>query len=256
MPGVTPFRPDDDVRDARAWAAYVAEDANASAPPSLEARVLRAARAAVVARQRADAETKRHRWFAGVTAIAASLLAASAWWLAPRAIDVPATGAAPHAPASVNADAVSAPMAAADESGDPGRPLPMTNVEAGRVLGSSPPMLAARPLFDGIDGGPVAAPDTLRAKAFGAPTVEPTFAHGRPTHSIPAAGPAPALASAPLVPLGAPVAATAPEAWSSRGFKDVFDPEAGEAPAPAPVRLDQAAPAPPAPPVDPPAPPK
>ena len=39
MPGLTPLRPDD-VHSARAWAAFVADDAAAAAPSSLEARVL------------------------------------------------------------------------------------------------------------------------------------------------------------------------------------------------------------------------
>ena len=82
MPGMTPLRPDD-VHSARAWAAFVADDAAAAAPPSLEARVLRAAQAALAQKQRADAERARRRWFAGVSAIAASLLAAAAWSLAP-----------------------------------------------------------------------------------------------------------------------------------------------------------------------------
>ena len=82
MPGMTPLRPDD-VHSARAWAAFVADDAAAAAPPSLEARVLRAAQAALAQKQRADAERARRRWFAGISAIAASLLAAAAWSLAP-----------------------------------------------------------------------------------------------------------------------------------------------------------------------------
>ena len=79
---MTPLRPDD-VHSARAWAAFVADDAAAAAPPSLEARVLRAAQAALAQKQRADAERARRRWFAGVSAIAASLLAAAAWSLGP-----------------------------------------------------------------------------------------------------------------------------------------------------------------------------
>ena len=82
MPGMTPLRPDD-VHSARAWAAFVADDAAAAAPPSLEARVMRAAQAALAQKQRADAERTRRRWFAGVSAIAASLLAAAAWSFAP-----------------------------------------------------------------------------------------------------------------------------------------------------------------------------
>ena len=80
---MTPLRPDD-VRSARAWAAFVADDAAASAPPALEARIMRAAQAALAQKQRDDAERRRRQWIAGCTAIAASLLAAAAWSLAPH----------------------------------------------------------------------------------------------------------------------------------------------------------------------------
>ena len=79
---MTPIRPDDK-HSARAWAAFVADDKAAAAPPSLEARVLLAAHAALAQQQRVDAERVRRRWFAGISAIAASLLAAAAWSLAP-----------------------------------------------------------------------------------------------------------------------------------------------------------------------------
>ena len=102
-----------------------------------------------------------------------------------------------------------------------GRPVPMTNIEAGRVLATPPAsLLASRPLFDPADGvGPVRAPGTVRGKSFGAPTVEPTFTNGRPTHSIAAPVAVAAAPAAPSTPVVAPVAATAPEAWSSRSFK-------------------------------------
>ena len=57
------------------------------AVPRCEARVLRAAQAALTEKQRADAERARRRWFAGISAIAASLLAAAAWSLAPGAVN-------------------------------------------------------------------------------------------------------------------------------------------------------------------------
>jgi hypothetical protein len=124
----------------------------------------------------------------------------------------------------------------------------MTNIEAGRVLATpAPSLLASRPLFDAIDGtGPIRAPRGLRTKSFGAPVVEPVaIAKGHP-----------APTPLPLVATPAAVAGTAPEAWSSRGTKPVFDPESGEIAPPPPVyRLDQTTPAP-APREDPPAPPK
>jgi hypothetical protein len=253
MPGMTPLRPDD-VHSARAWAAFVADDAAASAPASLEARVLRAAQAALAQKQRADAERSRRRWFAGVSAIAASLLAAAAWSLVPRgqtassdtAPSEPSRAATtPESSAASNAEAFDEP---------PGRPVPMTNIEAGRVLGTPPARLASRPLFDPLDGaGPVRAPGALRTRSFGAAVVEP-IAVAR-THAAPIAPPPPAHdAVAPPVVPGA-LAGAAPEAWSLRA-KPVFDPDAVETRPPLPVyRLDHATPAPP-PREDPPAPPK
>ena len=253
MPGVTPIRPDD-VHSARAWAAFVADDAAAAAPPSLEARVLRAAQTALAQKQRADAERARRRWFAGISAIAASLLAAAAWSLAPggpatsrdmtppeasRTGATPESSAASTTPAS-NAHAIDAP---------PGRPVPMTNIEAGRVLETR---LAARPLFDPRDGvSPVRAPGALRARSFGAAVVEPV-AVARPPAPI-ASPSAQETAMLPVLP-GAP-AGPAQETWSSR-IRPVFDPDAVETTPPPPVyRLDRATPAP-APREDPPAPPK
>lgn len=259
MPGVTPLRPDD-VRSARAWAAFVADDATASAPASLEGRVMRAAQAALAQKQRDDAERRRHQWFAGLTAIAASLLAAAAWVLVPHPpASTPQPTVAPRTESATSAGADVAPTPASAQAIDeaPGRPIPMTNIEAGRVLATPPQaLLASRPLFDPIDGArPVRAASTVRSKAFGAPTVEPTFVNGRPTHSIAEPTAPVAIAAAPLTP-AEPLAATAPEAWSSRSFKGVFDPQAGEAPAPAPIRLDQTPVQPPVPPADPPVPPK
>lgn len=270
MPGMTPLRPDD-VRSARAWAAFVADDAAASAPASLEARVMRAAQAALAQQQRDDAERRRRQWFAGCTALAASLLAAAAWSLAPHG---PTTHTTPTTPASLAttpqsravqpnemASRAVTPLESSTsgtpESEGPGRPLPMTNVEAGRVLATPPhARLASRPLFDPADGaGAVDAPGRLRAKSFGAPTVEPAFTNGRPTHTI-AEPTVPALAAVPPAPpsLLAPAAVTAPEVWSSRSFDGVFDPEAGQKPLAAPARLDKATPSP-ATREDPPAPP-
>lgn len=265
MPGVTPLRPDD-VRSARAWAAFVADDAAAGAPPSLEARVMRAAQAAMAQQrqERAEAERAHRHWFGAITAIAASLLAAAAWSLAPGGLapsrvvappDAPRAGATPAPAAATVSSQSSAPMI--DEPA--GRPVPMTNIEAGRVLATPPAsLLASRPLFDPADGvGPVRAPGTVRGKSYGAPTVEPAFTNGRPTHSIAAPVAVAAAPAAPSTTAVAPVAATAPEAWSSRSFKGVFDPQAGETPALAPIRLDQTTPTTPtpAPAADPPAPP-
>ena len=258
---MTPIRPDD-VHSARAWAAFVADDKAAAAPPSLEARVLLAAHAALAQQQRVDAERVRRRWFAGISAIAASLLAAAAWSLAPggmtasrgpsapRGADAPPAGTAPESSAAAATPESSAP--AIDEP--PGRPIPMTNIEAGRVLGTPPLRLASRPLFDALDGaGPVGAPGALRAKSFGAPTVEPVaVARSRATPN--ATAPPAHEAATPATSPGA-LAGAAPEAWTLRA-KPVFDPDAVDTAPPPPVyRLDQATPAG-APREDPPAPPK
>jgi hypothetical protein len=241
MPGMTPLRPDD-VHSARAWAAFVADDTSASAPSSLEARVLRAAQAALAQKQRADAERTRRRWFACVSAIAASLLAAAAWSLAPGAhVMVPADGSRAETTLESSAASTTPESGAHDADEPPGRPVPMTNIEAGRVLGLA--RLASRPLFDPLDGaGPVRAPGALRAKSFGAAVVEPVAVPR--THEA---------ATPPVVP-GA-LAGAAPEAWSLRA-KPVFDPDAVETRPPLPVyRLDHATPVPP-PREDPPAPPE
>jgi hypothetical protein len=254
MPGMTPLRPDD-VHSARAWAAFAADDAAASAPLSLEARVLRAAQAALAQKQRDDAERRRRRWIAGCTAIAASMLAAAAWSLAP------ASPAGPSAATPAEAGTLAArpatvppPAAAIDEPA--GRPVPMTNVEAGRVLVVPPHgLLAARPLFDPVDGnGPVGTPGRLRAKAFGAPVVEPVaVAKGHAASPAPAA---PAAITPEALAAPAELAGTAPEAWTSRGTRPVFDPESADFTPSEPVfRLDRALPAA-APREHPPAPPK
>ncbi|MEO5821098.1 MAG: hypothetical protein ABIT71_11375 [Vicinamibacteraceae bacterium] len=259
---MTPIRPDD-AHSARAWAAFVAADHAASAPPSLEARVLLAAQAALAQKQRAEGEQARRRWFASFSAIAATVLAAAAWSLAPRSV-----GPAPS-PTSASSRAVSTtaarpdtgPGAAVEAIADEpaGRPVPMTNIEAGRVLAMPPhALLASRPLFHPEDGtGPIRAPGWLRAKAFGAPVVEPVaIARSHPaTPNV--VSPAPVTtAGAPPLATSPALAGTAPEAWSSRGLKPVFDPETGDIAPPAPVhRLDQAMPAT-TPREDPPAPPK
>ena len=265
MPGMTPLRPDD-VRSARAWAAFVADDASASAPPTLESRVMRAAQAALAQKVRDEAERRRRRLFAGCTALAASLLAAAAWSLTPHGPTAPAAPAAESPIAATpepsregtrhiasRAPTLPESSSSAPQPEEPGRPLPMTNVEAGRVLATPPrALLASRPLFDPVDGAePVDAPARLRAKSLAAPTVEPTFTNGRPKHSVPE--PAAALASAPPAMLAPPTTVSS-EVWSSRSFDGVFDPDAGEKRVPPPIRLDHAAPAqrpredPPAPP--------
>ena len=259
MPGMTPLRPDD-AHSARAWAAFVADDAAAAAPPSLEARVLRAAQAALAQKQRAEAERARRRWFAGISAIAASLLAAAAWSLAPDRLPPPramAPADASRAATTPESSAASTTPESSAEAADepPGRPVPMTNIEAGRVLGTPPPArLAARPLFDPLDGvGPVRAPGALRARSFGAAVVEPAAVARARTSPI--ASPPPAHETvAPPVAAGA-LAGSSQEAWTLRA-KPVFDPEAVETAPPLPVyRLDHATPAA-APREDPPAPPK
>ncbi len=222
MPGMTPLRPDD-VHSARAWAAFVADDAAAAAPPSLEARVLRAAQAALAQKQRADAErrtpsmVRRHQRDRGEPPRGRRVVAR-----ARRADRVARHGrrrTASRAATTPESSAASRRRSRARKPIDepPGRPVPMTNIEAGRVLGTPPPArLASRPLFDPLDGvGPVRAPGALRAKSFGAAVVEPV-AVAR-THAAPIAPPPPAheAAAPPVVP-GA-LAGAAPEAWSLRG---------------------------------------
>jgi hypothetical protein len=251
MPGMTPLRPDD-VHSARAWAAFVAEDAAAGAPPSLEARVMRAAQQALAQKQRAETELAHRRWFAGMSALAASLLAAAAWSLAPGGLTASRTEAPAGAPggtaplattpesSAAGATIVSSPI---DLDEPPGRPVPMTNIEAGRVLRTPlPARLASRPLFDPAAGvGPVSAPGALRARSFGAAAVEPIAVARTHAPAIAPHAPAQEPAAAPSAP-GA-LAGSAPETWSLRA-KPVFDPDAVETAPPPPVyRLEHATPA-------------
>jgi hypothetical protein len=249
MPGMTPLRPDD-VHSARAWAAFVAEDAADGAPRSLEARVMRAAQQALAQKQRAETELAHRRWFAGLSAIAASLLAAAAWSLAPGGLTASRTGTPAAAPggtaplstpesSAAGATIVSSPI---DLAEPPGPPVPMTNIEGGRVLRTPlPARLASRPLFDPVAGvGPVSAPGALRPRSFGAVSVEP-IAVSRHAPAIATRPPAQEPAAAPSAPDA--LAGSAPETWSLRA-KPVFDPDAVETAPPPPVyRLDHATPA-------------
>lgn len=239
---MTPLRPDD-VHNARAWAAFVADDAAASAPPALEARVLLAAQAALAQRQRSEVDQARRRWFAGLSALAAGLLAAAAWSLAPPAVLAPPDTAAGGRQVET-ALAPAVPVPDADEPA--GRPVPMTNIEAGRVLASPPHrLLASRPLFDAVEGsGPVGTPGRLRVKAFGAPPIEPVAAARGYATATPATAPV-TSAGEPLATGPAALAGTAPEAWSSRGARPIFDPQSAEfAPADPTFRLEHVMPAP------------
>jgi hypothetical protein len=159
----------EDARIARAWAAFAREDAAASAPARLEARVLRAARTAIAERRREEAERQRRRWFAGTSAIAAGMLAAAAWHLS---VVAPPPVTSLPSPAVATA---TAPAAVGSTSAPAGRsPAPMTNVEAGRMLATPPRApLAARPLFDVADSGVVGVHGVPRARAYHAPIVEP-----------------------------------------------------------------------------------
>jgi hypothetical protein len=236
MPRVISDR-QEDARIARAWAAFVRDDAAASAPPALQARVMRAARTAVDQRRRAEAERERHRWIAGTSAIAASLLAAAAWWLSvitppPVTGDATATttptAAAPHAPAASAAAAAPARPAAA----------PMINVEAGRILATPPhALLASRPLFDAAETGVVGVRGVPRARAYHAPVVEPA------PYARTEATPGRREAAAPE-PVAAPIV-VAPDAWATRDAVPRFDPDTAEpvaAPAPLADRKPPAAP--------------
>jgi hypothetical protein len=206
-----------DARIARAWAAFARDDAAARAPAGLEARVLRAARTAIAERRREEAERQRRRWLAGTSSIAAGLVAAAAWFLSVQAPPV----AAPAAP-----QAADVPIATAAAAAVPG-PVPMTNVEAGRILATPPhALLASRPLFEAADTGVVAVRGVPRARAWHAPIVEPApYARTQPA---PAAGDA-----APPDPI-APVAAP-PDAWATREATPLFDPDTVEPTAPAPL---------------------
>jgi hypothetical protein len=258
MPRLTP--PDDDQRLGRAWAAFVEDDTKARPPAGLEARVMRAAQAAVAAQRRAEADRRRHHWLAGVAALAASALAAAAWSLMPH--DAPAPAAATPAITAAPDTAASTPVSDETPRGTAGRsrPLPMTNVEAGRVLATMPPRaLAARPLLQPIDGL-VATPGSPRAKSFFAP---PPVVRPNPVTpqlaQAPASPPADDASAMPgRLPAAAPLATSAPrpaapEVWSTRGFQGVFDP--ATAAVPQPYRVDLAAPAPVRPAEEPPDPP-
>jgi hypothetical protein len=121
--------------------------------------------------------------------------------------------------------------------------VPMTNIEAGRVLRTPlPARLASRPLFDPAAGvGPVSAPGALQAKSFGAAAAEPIAVARTRAPAIASRPPAQEPAAAPSAP-GA-LAGSAPEKWSLRA-KPVFDPDAVETAPPPPVyRLDHATPA-------------
>jgi hypothetical protein len=240
-----PGRPDEG-HLGQAWAAFAAEDATASAPPELEARVLRAAQAAVIAKRRAEAERRRSHWFAGLSALAASVLAAAAWWLAgSHAVvrNVPELAAAGTEPTAVTASEAPTSNIGSHVS----RPVPMTNVEAGRVLDGGPRLLAARPLLDGADAGLIRAATVPRARSFSAPTIVPAAIPLSAANApAPQAGPEGAAADPGPYSVTAPDAKkTGPEAWTSRG-NGVFDPTSGQhAPAPPPQKKDETTPPPP-----------
>ena len=258
MPGMTPLRPDD-VHSARAWAAFVADDAAAA-----RAAVARGARACGPRARRwrrssgTTPSSRRRQWFAGCTALAASLLAAAAWSLAPHAPTTPAspTGTTPESrrerPADVDAIAATTPEPSASvtpESDDAGpadaddqrRGRPRPGHAAARA-GWRPVRCSIRPTASARLPRPVA----LRAKSFAAPTVEPTFTKGRPTHAIAAPG-APALAAAPPMPARSRPTAVGPHPRCGRRAASTASsiPDAAEtAPRRRCIRLDQATPAP------------
>jgi hypothetical protein len=257
MPRVIPFPPADpvrpgdafgaeDVRLGQAWAAFAADDAKASAPAGLEARVMRAAQAALVEKRRAEAARRRHHWFAGLSALAASILAATAWWLAGARAVVPS---APESTA-IEVEQISPASTVAAVPIDPRRgsaPVPMTNVEAGRVIDGSLRRLVARPLLDAADNGLVRAAIVPRAKSFLAPLVVPAPVLMRAAN-VPAAAPQAEDATALPGPLGvAPPAgtATAPDAWTSRGFHGLFEPTSAPHPPTPSAPKDEPPPPPP-----------
>ena len=247
FPPSDPFPSGDDGRLSQAWAAFAAEDAQASAPARLEKRVRRAVQAALVEQRRAEAERRRHQWLAGLSALAATVLAAAAWWLAgSRAMS-------PNAPDIVTVAERSAPVAASGTTVRASRrasaPVPMTNVEAGRLLDGAPRTLAARPLLESADNGLVRVAGVPRAKSFSAPLVVPApipLRASKTSAPVPQAEDATALPG----PLGvAPPAgtATAPDAWTSRGFNGVFDPASGQHPPAPPAAKPSEEPPPPPP---------
>ena len=254
MPRVIQFPPHDPCRPeegrlGQAWAAFVTEDARTSAPASLEARVMRAAQTALAERRRAEAERRRHHWLAGLSALAAGVLAAAAWWLAGShtvAVNDPDAGTVPIEQAATEPSRPTAGDTAIGGRGS--RPVPMTNVEAGRVLSGGGRMLAARPLFDAADGGPVRAATVPRTKSFLAPLVVPA-----PIPLNAANAPAPHAQPDDATAVPGPYAATSPDGkktgpdvWTSRGFQ-ALDPTSGQhAPAPPPQnKKEEATPPPP-----------
>jgi hypothetical protein len=240
MPRVIPFPPVEDARDAQAWSAFAAEDAAARAPAALEARVMRAAQRAVAERRRAEIDCRRRLWLGAAAAIAAGLVAAAGWSLAPRATPVPhAAAAAP--PAAVTPAPSIVPVA----KGGRGR-VPMTNVEAGRVLGPvPPPALVTRSLFDLVAESAVRAPIAPRPRSFGSEPSAPALTEAQIADAAPPA-PVPEMTPGlhpPVVP------APAATALSSRGFRGVFDrSQPGTADGEPGYRLELATPLPVAPP--------
>ena len=214
MPRVIPFPPAGDARDAQAWTAFAAEDAAVRVPAALEARVMRAAQRALAERRRAEIDRRRRVCLGAAASIAAGLVVAAGWSLAPRA--TPAPRAAAAAPPAAVTPAPSIVPAANGGS----RRVPMTNVEAGRVLGPiPPPSLAARPLFDLVPENVVRAPIAPRARSFGSEPIVPAATEAQIADAAPST-PMPAMTPGLHPPA---VAAPATTALSSRGFRGVFD---------------------------------
>lgn len=238
MPRVIPFPPAEDARDGQAWAAFAAEDAAVRVPAALEARVMRAAQQALAEQRRADIERQRRVWHAAGAAVAASVLAAAAWSLAPASTPVP------HETAIAAPAAAPAPVGPALK-GRGGR-VPMTNVEAGRVIDALPhATLAARPLFDPSNDAPARAPEAPHARWFSAGPIAHATSGGQMAQTAPAP---PALEAQPAAPLSATPGAADPAhtALSARGFRGMFDPDVEQPdPADAGYRLELAHPAPP-----------
>ena len=246
FPPADPCPSTDEARFAQAWTAFAADDAKASAPAGLEARVILAAQAALSDQRRSEVERHRHHWLAGLSALAASLLAASAWWLGGGQTEAPVTPPAAAVVETANAVAVSV-SAPAPGGRRASAPVPMTNVEAGRVIDGSPLMLAARPLLDAADNGLVRAAIVPRAKSFLAPVVVAAPIPLRASNT-PAGSAQPEERAASPGPLGvAPPAgtATAPDVWTSRGFQGVFDPTSAQHPPTPPAPKEEPPPPPP-----------
>jgi len=246
MPRVIKFPPAEDARDAQSWAAFAAEDAAVRVPSALEARVLRAAQQALAEQRRAEIERRRRVWHAAGAAVAAGILAAAAWSLAPASTSTSAPRAADGAPPAP------APAPIVEIQKGRGGRVPMTNVEAGRMLGTLPrAALVSRPLFDPSDVGLVRAPMALRSKSFGAAPI----AHATSGAQMAEGASAPPPDALPVVLPSATQAVTPPvvepatAAQSSRGFRGI-DPATGKPAEPA-YRLerapDETAPPPPPP---------